>query len=62
MSSWTPQTTRSCGACGSRFIIGGVLTLGALIAGFFIFPRGTKVESDEEVEATHLEVERPSDR
>ena len=62
MSSWTPQTTRVRAGHADRFIIGGVLTLGALIAGFFIFPRGTKVESDEEVEATHLEVERPPDR
>ena len=38
-------------------IIGGVLTLGALIAGFFVFPRGTKDESADEAEATHIEVE-----
>jgi hypothetical protein len=44
-------------------VIGAVLTLGALIAGFFIFPRGTRDESDDEAEATHLEVEEAaSDR
>ena len=44
-------------------IIGAVLTLGALIAGFFIFPRGARDESDEETEATDLAVEEAtSDR
>ena len=38
-------------------LVGAILTLGALIAGFFIFPRGTKEEADEAAEATHLEVE-----
>jgi ABC-type dipeptide/oligopeptide/nickel transport system permease subunit len=44
-------------------LVGAVLTLGALIAGFFIFPRGTRDESADEVEASHLEIEEAaSDR
>ena len=38
-------------------LVGAVLTLGALIAGYFIFPRGTRDEAADEDEATQLEVE-----
>ena len=37
--------------------VGAVLTLGAWIAGYFIFPRGARDESADEAEATALEVE-----
>jgi EmrB/QacA subfamily drug resistance transporter len=44
-------------------LVGAVLSLGALIAGYFIFPRGTRDESADEAEATALEVEESaSDR
>jgi EmrB/QacA subfamily drug resistance transporter len=47
----------------AALLVGAVLTLGALIAGFFIFPRGTKDESDDAAEAAKLETEEAaSDR
>ena len=57
-TSWsTPPTTRSSTASGPALLVGGALAVVALVAGYLVFPKGPRDESEEEHEAERLEAE-----